>query len=224
MTLRLILALALWAGCSPCSEGKVALSLPKVQCQAPRYPMAVDCSWKLPSAPDPTRTTFFIASYSLGMSAPRDSRPCLQPSPAAARCSITGLRLFSAEPYVLNVTAVRPGGASSSFLPFVAENIIKPDPPGAVELRPLPGQRLQVQWQPPRSWPFPDLFSLKYRIRYKRHGATRFRQVGPMEAMSFTFRAVRPHAKYCVQVSAQDFMDYGEASDWSLPAITLSKQ
>ncbi|KAF3829584.1 hypothetical protein GH733_003848 [Mirounga leonina] len=43
-------------------------------------------------------------------------------------------------------------------------------------------------------------------------------QVGPTEATSFTLRAVRPQAKYCIQVAAQDLTDYGEASDWSLPA------
>lgn len=51
-------------------------------------------------------------------------------------------------------------------------------------------------------------------------------QVGPIEATSFTLRAVRPHARYCIQVAAQDLTDYGESSDWSLPAtasVTLGK-
>nr|XP_012624735.1 interleukin-27 subunit beta isoform X1 [Microcebus murinus] len=98
---------------------------------------------------------------------------------------------------------------------------VKPDPPEGVRLSPLPGQQLGVRWEPPRSWPFPEIFSLKYRIRYKRHGAARFRQVGPIEATSFTLRAVRPRARYCVQVAAEDLTDYGESSDWSLPATTL---
>lgn len=121
-------------------------------------------------------------------------------------------------PYVLNITAVQPDGVSSSFLPFVPEHIIKPDPPEGVRLSPLPGQQLWVQWEPPQTWPFPEIFSLKYRIRYKRHGAARFRQVVPIEATSFTLKAVRPQAKYCIQVAAQDLTDYGEWSAWSLPA------
>lgn len=51
-------------------------------------------------------------------------------------------------------------------------------------------------------------------------------QVGPIEATSFTLRAVRPQGRYCIQVAAQDLMDYGESSDWSLPAtvsVTLGK-
>lgn len=51
-------------------------------------------------------------------------------------------------------------------------------------------------------------------------------QVGPIEATSFTLRAVRPRARYHIQVAAQDLTDYGELSDWSLPAtvsVTLGK-
>nr|XP_015096461.1 interleukin-27 subunit beta isoform X2 [Vicugna pacos] len=217
MAAGLVLALALWVGCSPCL-GREAPTQPRLQCQASRYPVAVDCFWTLPPAPDSTRPTSFIATYRLGVAAQGQSRPCLQPRPEAASCTIPDVQMFSMVPYVLNVTAVHRQGVSSSFLPFVPENIIKPDPPEGVRLSPLPGQRLWVQWKPPRSWPFPEIFSLKYRLRYKRHGATRFRQVGPIEATSFTLRAVRPQARYCIQVAAQDLTDYGESSAWSLPA------
>ena len=50
--------------------------------------------------------------------------------------------------------------------------------------------------------------------------------MGPIEATSFTLKAVRPQAKYCIQVAAQDLTDYGEWSAWSLPAaasMTLGK-
>ncbi|ELV09292.1 interleukin-27 subunit beta [Tupaia chinensis] len=220
MTPRLLLTLALWAG-STCRGREAPPAHPRVQCRAPRYPIAVDCSWTLPPAPNSTRPVSFITTYRLGVAPHGESRPCLQRAPGTPSCTIPDVQLFSMVPYVLNVTAVHAGGGrSSSFLPFVPERIIKPDPPEAVHLRPLPGQRLQVHWEPPRSWPFPEVFSLKYRVRYRRLGATRFRQVGPIEATSFTLRAVRPRARYCVQVAAQDLTDYGEPSDWSLPATT----
>ena len=44
-------------------------------------------------------------------------------------------------------------------------------------------------------------------------------QVGPIEATSFTLKAVRPQAKYCVQVAAQDLTDYGEWSDKEMCCI-----
>ncbi|XP_059108076.1 interleukin-27 subunit beta isoform X2 [Peromyscus eremicus] len=214
MSQRLLLSLTLWASCSPGNAGTAALSQPRVRCLASRYPVAVDCSWTPLGAPN--STTSFIATYRLGVAAQQQSWSCLQPNPQDTRCTIPHVHLFSMVPYVLNVTAVYPSGTSSSLLAFVAEQIIKPDPPEGVRLR-AAGQRLQMLWHPPASWPFPDIFSLKYRVRYRRQGASHFRQVGPIEATTFTLRATQPHAKYLVQVSAQDLMDYGKPSDWSLP-------
>uniref|UniRef100_A0A673UH24 Interleukin-27 subunit beta n=1 Tax=Suricata suricatta TaxID=37032 RepID=A0A673UH24_SURSU len=193
---------------------------PRVRCRASRYPVAVDCVWTLPASPHPTRPTAFIATYRLGVAARGESQPCLQLTPEATSCTVPDVQMFSMVPYILNVTAVQPQATSSTLVPFVPEHIIKPDPPEGVRLSPIPGQRLWVQWEPPRSWPFPETFSLKYWIRYKHHRSARFRQVGPIEATSFTLRAMRPRAKYCIQVAAQDLTDYGELSDWSLPATT----
>ncbi|ELK19401.1 Interleukin-27 subunit beta [Pteropus alecto] len=184
MALRLLLTLTLWAGRSSCrgrEDLPAAPAQPRVHCQAFRYPLAVDCSWTLPPAADSTGPTSFIATYRLGVAAHGESQPCLQQKPEATSCSIPDIQMFSMVPYMLNVTAVHPGGVSSSFVPFVPEHIIKPDPP---------------------------------------------EEVGPIEATSFTLRAVRPRARYHIQVAAQDLTDYGELSDWSLPAtvsVTLGK-
>ncbi|XP_051028694.1 interleukin-27 subunit beta [Acomys russatus] len=218
MSQQLLLSLVLWASCSPGNAGTAhgTLSQPRVRCRASRYPVAMDCSWTPLQTPNATRAMSFIATYRLGIATPKQSWPCLQPTPQATQCIIPHVHLFSMVPYVLNVTAVHPSGTSSSLLAFVAEQIIKPDPPEGVRLR-KSGQRLQVLWHPPASWPFPDIFSLKYRVRYRRHGSSRFHQVGPIETTNFTLRATQPNAKYCIQVSAQDLTDYGKPSDWSLP-------
>ncbi|XP_037680029.1 interleukin-27 subunit beta isoform X2 [Choloepus didactylus] len=60
---RLLLALALWVGCTPCGGREAAPTPPRVRCQAPRYPVAVDCSWTLPPAPNSTGNTSFVATY-----------------------------------------------------------------------------------------------------------------------------------------------------------------
>ncbi|XP_023572887.1 interleukin-27 subunit beta isoform X2 [Octodon degus] len=176
MTRRLLLVLTLWSGYLSCGGEEGTLSQPQVRCRAFRYPVAVDCSWTLPLEPNSTTATSFVATYRLGVAARGESQPCLQPDPEAPRCAIPDIQLFSTVPYVLNVTAVRPAGARSTFVPFVPERIIKPDPPEGVRLSPLSGQQLQVWWEPPQSWPFPEIFSLKYWIRYRRHGAMHFRQ------------------------------------------------
>ncbi|XP_042638277.1 interleukin-27 subunit beta [Orycteropus afer afer] len=218
MTPRLLLVLALWAECASGSHRREGPGHLKVQCRAVRYPIAIDCSWTQPPAPDSTRPTSFIATYRLGVAAQGESRSCLQPTPGTPSCAISDVQMFSMVPYVLNVTAIHPRGVSSTLLPFIPEHIIKSDPPEGVRLSLIPGKQLRVQWEPPRSWPFPEIFILKYRIRYKRHGSAHFRQVGPIEDTSFTLRTVRPRARYCIQVAAQDLLDYGELSDWSPPA------
>ncbi|KAM6216699.1 interleukin-27 subunit beta [Rhynchocyon petersi] len=193
----------------------------QVRCRAFRYPVAVDCSWTQPPAPSSSRPTSFVATYRLGVAAQGESQPCLQPTPGTPSCAISDFQMFSMVPYVLNVTAVQSGSVSSTLLPFVPERIIKSDPPEAVRLSPVSGKQLRVQWEPPQTWPFPKVFTLKYWIRYKRHGSAHFRQVGPTEDTTFTFRAVRPQGRYCVQVCAQDLLGYGDPSDWSPPATLL---
>lgn len=64
----------------------------------------------------------------LGVTTQQQSQPCLQRTPQASQCTIPHVHLFSTVPYVLNVTAVHPGGASSSLLAFVAEQISKCPP------------------------------------------------------------------------------------------------
>lgn len=57
------------------------------------------------------------------MATQQQSQPCLQSTPEATCCTIPHVHLFSTVPYVLNVTALHPSGASSSLLAFVAERI-----------------------------------------------------------------------------------------------------
>lgn len=71
---------------------------------------------------------------------------------------------------------LREGEPEELTLTQVPPPPVKPDPPDGVRLR-TEGQRLRVLWQPPASWPFPEVFSLKYRLRYRRRGASHFRQV-----------------------------------------------
>ena len=61
--------------------------------------------------------------YRLGVAAHGESWPCLQPTPEATSCVVPDVQMFSMVPYVLNITAVHPGGVSSSFVPFVPEHI-----------------------------------------------------------------------------------------------------
>uniref|UniRef100_A0A8C3SDR0 Epstein-Barr virus induced 3 n=1 Tax=Chelydra serpentina TaxID=8475 RepID=A0A8C3SDR0_CHESE len=186
---------------------------PAIECWAVSYPQTVNCTWKLES--EPRLETYFISTYRHGMGAKENE--CVQPGAGASSCSISDIQMFSITPYVLNVTAVNPLGATMNLFPFVVEQIIRPDPPEDLRVSPIPGasKKLLLEWQPPSSWPFPQYFPLKYLIRYAREGANSNRTIGPYEQTSFTLTGIRPRAIHHVQVAAKDFMDYGDYSAWS---------
>ncbi|NXE83524.1 IL27B protein, partial [Cochlearius cochlearius] len=188
-------------------------ALPAVQCWAISYPQAVNCSWVL--APEPLLHTDFVAMYRSGAA---EAGECVRTGPRS--CSFGDVQMFSLVPYVVNVTAVNPLGAASALLPFLLENIIKPDPPEDLRVSPIPGEtkKLLLEWSPPGSWPFPEYFPLKYRIRYAREEGSVAKTIGPYEQTSYTLTGVQPGTLHHIQVAAKDFTDSGEFSAWSPPA------
>ncbi|XP_010222146.1 PREDICTED: interleukin-27 subunit beta [Tinamus guttatus] len=145
-------------------------------------------------------------------------RECVRTGPHS--CSFGDIQLFSLTPYVLNVTAVNPLGAASRLLPFLVEDVIKPDPPEDLRVSPIPGEtkKLLLEWSPPGSWPFPGYFPLKYYIRYTWDENASSQTLGPYEQTSFTLTGLHPGASHHVQVAAKDFTDAGQFSAWSQAA------
>ncbi|NWS62541.1 IL27B protein, partial [Chunga burmeisteri] len=191
-------------------------ALPAVECWAISYPQAVNCSWVL--APEPLLDTEFVATYRHGVWGATETGECVRTGPRS--CSFGDVQMFSLTPYVVNVTAVNRLGSASRLLPFLLENIIKPDPPEDLRVSPIPGEtkKLLLEWSPPGSWPFPEYFPLKYRIRYAREEGSVAKTIGPYEQTSYTLTGVRPGTLHHIQVAAKDFTDSGEFSAWSLPA------
>ncbi|NXN69010.1 IL27B protein, partial [Himantopus himantopus] len=190
---------------------------PAIECWAISYPQTVNCSWVL--APEPLLDTDFVATYRLvGGLESRLSPPCVRTGPRS--CSFGDVQMLSLMPYVVNVTAVNPLGTASRLLPFLLENIIKPDPPEDLRVSPIPGEtkKLLLEWSPPGSWPFPEYFPLKYCIRYAREEGSVTKTIGPYEQTSYTLTGVRPGTLHHIQVAAKDVTDSGEFSAWSLPA------
>ncbi|NXD82436.1 IL27B protein, partial [Halcyon senegalensis] len=190
-------------------------AVPDVECWAISYPQAVNCSWLL--APEPLLDTDFVATYRHGVSGDTELGECVRTGPQS--CSFGDVQMFSLTPYVVNVTAVNPLGAASRLLPFLLENIVKPDPPQDLRVLPIPGEtkKLLLEWNPPGSWPFPGYFPLKYHIRYTPDGSVTT-TIGPYEQTSYTLTGLRPGTLHHIQVAAKAFADSGEFSAWSPPA------
>ncbi|XP_006902220.1 PREDICTED: interleukin-27 subunit beta-like [Elephantulus edwardii] len=145
----------------------------------------------------------------------RESRPCQQLTPNSTSCTIRDFKMFYPVPHVLNVTAILPEGIITTLLPFVPEQIMKPDRPVYVRVNPAPENRLLVQWYEPVSWPNFAGLTLIYQIRYKDCEAEHFQEVGPTENTNYMINSVPPNATYCVQVKGRDVYSYGLWSDWS---------
>ncbi|NXN85430.1 IL27B protein, partial [Bombycilla garrulus] len=198
-----------WGDRCPLSPAPDPPSPPAIECWASSYPQAVNCSWGL--SPDPLLDTDFVATYRHGT----DTGECILTGPRS--CSFGDLQVFSLTPYELNVTAQNALGAAWGTLPFLLENVIKPDPPEALRVSPIPGepQKLLLEWSPPSSWPFPEYFPLQYLIRYSRDNGSVPTTVGPYELTSHTLADLEPGSLHHVQVAAKDLTDSGEFSAWS---------
>ncbi|XP_072560203.1 interleukin-27 subunit beta isoform X1 [Paramormyrops kingsleyae] len=188
-------------------------STPEVRCWSPNYPHSVICSWD--EQPEPTLPTSYIATYSLQHS--REVLPCHSVPDANRRCVMQGMKLFSIDHYIFNVTAINPLGSSTRLLLFTLEDIVKPDPP--VNVRVVPGftKQLIVEWAPPPTWTNLPYFPLKYKVRFYRNSKASARILGPYESLKMTLKGLLPGSTYYIQISAQELLDVGQSSDWTTP-------
>nr|XP_033812854.1 interleukin-27 subunit beta [Geotrypetes seraphini] len=187
-----------------------------IECWAASYPEAVICTWKLELASH--LNTSYVTTYRLMKEPEAAATECIQSLPEAHSCSMHNYQLFSRTPYLLNVTAINSLGSRTYLHSFIVEEKIKPDSPENLTISPMPGERkkLLLQWDPPKSWPYPKIFSLKYLIRYKKSGSNNiFRKIELYTQTFFILKGIRPNTLYSVQVAAKDFLDYGEQSIWS---------
>uniref|UniRef100_UPI00398EEAC7 interleukin-27 subunit beta-like n=1 Tax=Pristiophorus japonicus TaxID=55135 RepID=UPI00398EEAC7 len=185
---------------------------PQVSCWSVRYPLNVVCSWKLENQtylPTETKVTY---SYGVEYVEGCSSEGTLQ-----GNCTIEDIKLFSKIPYTVKVTATNPLGFRSTNKQFIVEKIIKPDPPTDVTVSAIPNQpkKLLLQWKPPATWPDPEIFLLKYIIKYWQERSNRPRMIEVSDQTNYTLRGLRSRALYFVEVAAKDFVDNGNSSDWS---------
>ncbi|KAM8960464.1 interleukin-27 subunit beta [Pelodytes ibericus] len=187
----------------------------QAQCWAMSYPEKLQCTWDL--RPDVLLHTTFITTYRLGLISSESPNQCVQSDRELHSCLISDFQMFSDYPYLLNVTAINPLGSVTLLVPFIIENIIRPDPPENVTASSLVGEKrkLLLSWCAPHSWPYPEHFPLMYMIRYKRLDGKPYRVIGPYELTTFILVGLKPGSVVQAQVAAKDITDYGEYSKWS---------
>ncbi|XP_071772062.1 interleukin-27 subunit beta [Centroberyx gerrardi] len=204
-------------------------STPTVRCWCAGYPNQTLCSWPEPPQSPPTQ---YIATYSerhrplvtkqCHLIPPGSSSSALNSSSSGQlwHCHLEDLKLLT--DYIINITAVNPGGSSSHLASFMLEDIVKPDPPVDVRVSPHGFRKLSVEWSPPPTWSNLDIFPLKYQIRYQweNRGTPQSVHLGPFESTRIDLRGLTPGTSYLVQVCAMELLGLGECSNWSSPVQT----
>ncbi|KAM9341544.1 interleukin-27 subunit beta [Symphorus nematophorus] len=209
---------------------------PKVHCWCPSYPNVTLCSWPEPSETPPTH---FIATYSerhgqhiikqCDLIPPGSSSSSLIPASSSSservwHCLLPNLKCLTE--YIINVTAVYPGGSSSHLSSFMLEDVAKPDPPVDVRVSPLGIRKLLVQWSPPPTWANLHIVPLKYHILYQweNRGIPKSVNLGPFESTKIELKWLTPGRHYRFQVCAKELLGLGECSNWSSPVkITVPR-
>ncbi|XP_056618259.1 interleukin-6 receptor subunit alpha [Triplophysa dalaica] len=111
------------------------------------------------------------------------------------------------------------GSATSPQISFTPQEILKPDPPTKVEVRPVEGRNniLKVSWSYPRNWKIGYYF-LDFYLRYRPQQAEKYQIEWIKETLhrrlSFTISDALPHTKYEIQIQAKEEFD-GHYSDWT---------
>ncbi|XP_056405796.1 interleukin-27 subunit beta isoform X1 [Hyla sarda] len=186
-----------------------------IECWSPCYPEKIKCTWDL--QPDTNLHNTFLTTYRLGLMGSEPPQKCIQHETNPNSCLISNFRMFEEFPYLLNVTAVNQLGSATQLHYFFVENIIRPDPPENVSISSIcrDSKKLYVQWRPPHTWPYPEIFPLKYKVRYRKEGSKSYITVGPYEKTYLILTGIRPGSTVNVLVAAKDISDLGHNSDWS---------
>ncbi|KAM5191376.1 interleukin-11 receptor subunit alpha [Mantella aurantiaca] len=182
--------------------------IPSVTCRASDY-HNFSCYWK-PSVETllPTR---YVTSYRVDKGIPE---VCVQDPALPNMCSVRHSKLWTS--YRMNITEINPLGSNFRILEFYVQSIVKPDPPEKLSAESIPfaPRRLRVTWTYPPTWPQEPHFQLKFRLQYRPvlHMAWSVVETANLsDIITDAFVGV----EHVLQVSARDFLDAGNWSEWS---------
>ncbi|XP_056407448.1 interleukin-11 receptor subunit alpha [Hyla sarda] len=185
--------------------------IPSVTCRAADY-HNFSCYWN--SSVETLLPSRYITSYRVDRSSPED---CLRDPRLPNVCSVRNSKLWMS--YQMNITEENPLGSSFRIMEFYVQSIVKPDPPEIVSAEPVPHapRRLRVTWAYPSTWPQEPHFQLRFRIQYRPVLHMLWSTVETANLTDIITDAFMG-TEHIVQVSARDFLDAGNWSEWSLEA------
>ncbi|KAM9488046.1 interleukin-6 receptor subunit alpha-like isoform 2-T2 [Clarias gariepinus] len=190
---------------------------PTLSCYKKSHISKIRCEWisRQPIIPQPQCYLLLWKglerpiSVNCSYSANRSRCWCVLPSEGGDRKS------YTAKLCVTNTA----GSATSSPYKYVSQDIIKPDPPARVVIRPVTGEphTLKVSWSLPATWKRSYYYILHFQLRYRPRHAKEFQQVEIEDTDLFWLISdALSHTEYEIQIRAKDEFD-GEWSDWTSP-------
>lgn len=185
-----------------------------ISCRVPNH-THVRCSWA------DIANTFLPAEYTASYKGKNEGedrwRPCLV-NDTGRHCDIDQPSFWQPT-HVLRVTETNALGTQTTTVFFKLHELLKPDPPESLVVKPLKGypKTLQVSWNLPSSWPlhiaFPLLFHIRYRPQGSGHWSDLYSEESPV--MIFDALAGRVHQ---VEIRARDAIKpWSQWSEWSRP-------
>ncbi|XP_072269694.1 interleukin-11 receptor subunit alpha isoform X2 [Pyxicephalus adspersus] len=182
--------------------------IPTVTCRAADF-HNFSCYWK-PSV-DTLLPTRYITSYRVDKGSPE---VCVQDQAVPNMCSVRHSKLWTL--YRMNITEINQLGSNFRILEFTVNSIFKPDPPEMLSAEPIPfaPRRLLVTWMYPQTWPQEPHFQLKLRLQY-RPVLHMVWSVVETANLSDIITDAFVGVEHILQVSARDFLDAGNWSEWS---------
>ncbi|XP_047010924.1 interleukin-11 receptor subunit alpha isoform X2 [Ictalurus punctatus] len=109
------------------------------------------------------------------------------------------------------------GNSTSSTYNYIPQNIIKPDPPVEVKVKPVKGEphMLNVSWSSPTTWMWDLFYTLRFQLRYRPLHSKQYQQV-VLESRDWLILDALPHTDHEIQIRAKDEYE-GHWSDWTSP-------
>ncbi|XP_060777485.1 interleukin-6 receptor subunit alpha isoform X2 [Neoarius graeffei] len=190
---------------------------PTLSCYKKSHASKIRCEWisRQPIIPQPQCYMLLrkglekISRVNCSYSAARSRCWCVLPSDGIDRKS------YTAKLCVTNTV----GNATSSPYNYIPKNIIKPDPPARVVVKPVMGEprTLKVSWSLPATWKQSNYYSLHFQLRYRPLRAKEYQLVRMEDTERlWLISDALPHTQYELQIRAKDEYD-GQWSDWTSP-------
>uniref|UniRef100_UPI00358DDF20 interleukin-27 subunit beta-like n=1 Tax=Myxine glutinosa TaxID=7769 RepID=UPI00358DDF20 len=188
---------------------------PIISCRVVCFSKPVQCSWRL------TQETFLTTTYNVTYTPNKKTHGGDLPlcrRTMDMTCEIpNSIPLYQVNPERLTVTASNGLGSASNTLPFILEDIVKPDiPVEVVATRNCDNFSLRVTWKPPASWN--STMFLKYIVRFKMLDQLDWNEVTVIQENELNHYISNEFPEITVQVAAQDANEDGEMSSWSVVA------